>query len=88
MKLFKMFLNWYKGYLSGENSVSNPYPIYVVGRFILSIWILIIGICAMGILMSRIFAPQLWVHDDHSNECYEYTAPDGSSANTCDFLTP
>jgi hypothetical protein len=79
----KAWVRWLKGdgYLASKN------PITVLGRFILSLWIAIIGLC--GVIIAGIFIsdPGSFSEPERDQTCQtvEYN---GEAIDTCDYLTP
>jgi hypothetical protein len=79
----KAWIRWLKGdgYLTSKN------PITVFGRFILSFWIAVIGLC--GLIMAGIFItdPGAFSEPETDQTCrtVEYN---GEAIDTCDYLTP
>lgn len=79
----KAWIRWLKGdgYLASKN------PITVFGRFILSLWIAIIGFCAL--IMAGIFItdPGAFTAPEKDQTCrtVEYN---GEAIDTCEYLTP
>ena len=79
----KAWLQW----LKGDDFLRNKNPIKVFGRFILSLWIAIIALCALIVAGIFIANPDAFTEPKKDQTCrtVEY---DGVAIDTCEYVTP
>ena len=79
----KAWIKW----LKGDDFLRSRNPIAVIGRFILSVWIAILGLVALIIAGIFITHPEDFTKPERDQTCYtvEYN---GELVDTCDYLTP
>ena len=78
----RSWLNWVK---NGGISTTNNNPVKMLGRLILSIWILIIAVVGtIGFVASALESKP----KDSSTTCVPVNSPNTDLTNSCDVLTP
>jgi hypothetical protein len=79
----KAWLRW----LRGDGYLTSKNPINVFGRLILSLWIAIIGLCALIIAGIFITDPGAFIEPEKDQTCQtvEYN---GEAIDTCEYLAP
>jgi hypothetical protein len=79
----KARLRW----LRGDGYLTSKHPITIFGRLVLSLWIAIIGLCALVIAGIYITDPGAFSEPETVQTCrtVEYN---GEVIDTCDYLTP
>jgi hypothetical protein len=79
----KRWVNWVLG---RDDYLSNKNPFLIVGRIILSIWMLILAICALVIGGMFLTNPGDFIEPEPDNDCVvvEYN---GETIDTCEYLT-
>lgn len=79
----KSWLRW----LKGGNYLSSSNPVAVFGRFLLSVWIMIIAICALIVGGIFLFNPEDFFTPERDKTCITVER-DGEAIDTCDYLVP
>jgi hypothetical protein len=79
----KTWLRW----LKGDNYLSSTHPIAVFGRFILSLWIMIIALCALIVGGIFLVSPEEFSSPERDITCTT-VEHNGEAIDTCDYLVP